>query len=81
MLESNFYAWRVTGDVKYQERALAAANSMNKFLKVNNAFAGLNDVTNPSAGFIDDTESFFFAEVMKYLCVAFFLNSLSSLSC
>ena len=69
VLESNFYAWRVTGDEKYQQRALAAAQSMNKFLQVNNAFAGINNVSETNSGFIDDTESFFFAEVMKYLCV------------
>ena len=39
VLESNFYAGRVTGDEKYQQRALSAAQSMNKFLQVNNAFA------------------------------------------
>ncbi|EJC99387.1 seven-hairpin glycosidase [Fomitiporia mediterranea MF3/22] len=71
VLESNFYAWRVTGDVKYFERARAAADSMNKFLKVNNAFAGIEDVTVTNSAFIDDTESFFFAEVMKYLFLTF----------
>lgn len=42
---------------------------MNKFLKVNNAFAGIEDVTVTNSPFIDDTESFFFAEVLKYLYV------------
>lgn len=70
VLESNFYAWRVTGDEKYQQRALAAAQSMNKFLLVNKAFAGINNVSEANSGFIDDTESFFFAEVMKYLYVS-----------
>lgn len=69
VLESNFYAFRVTGDVKYLERARAAANSLNKFTQVNKAFAGINNVTEFNSGFIDDTESFFFAEVMKYLYV------------
>ncbi len=70
VLESNFYAWRVTGDVKYQQRAAAAAQSMNRFLKVNGGFSGINDVTSTSTASserIDDQESFFFAEVMKYL--------------
>ncbi|KAI5118171.1 hypothetical protein M0805_005793 [Coniferiporia weirii] len=71
VLESNFYAWRVTGDEKYVTRARDAANSMNEFLKVNNAFAGTNDVNNKTTSFIDDTESFFFAEVMKYLFLTF----------
>ncbi|THH06123.1 hypothetical protein EW145_g4301 [Phellinidium pouzarii] len=71
VLESNFYAFRVTGDVKYLTRARDAANSMNKFLQVNKAFAGINDVTVTNSTFIDDTESFFFAEVMKYLFLTF----------
>ena len=65
VLESNFYAWRATGDIKYYNRALAAAHSIDKFLKVNNAFAGINDVRLTNSGFIDDTESFFFAEVLQ----------------
>lgn len=67
VLESNFYAWRVTGDVKYQQRAASAINSINSFLGVNGAFAGINDVTVTNSTKIDDTESFFFAEVLKYL--------------
>lgn len=57
----------MTGDLKYFQRALDAAESLNKNTKVNNAFAGINNVTELNSGFIDDTESFFFAEVMKYL--------------
>ncbi|KAH8113846.1 seven-hairpin glycosidase [Phellopilus nigrolimitatus] len=71
VMESNFYAWRVTGDEKYQTRARAVADSLNTFLKVNNAFAGTNDVTNKTTSFVDDTESFFYAELMKYLFLTF----------
>lgn len=69
VLESNFYAFRVTGDTKYLDRAAAAVKSFNEFLATPNGFAALNDVTNPSLGLIDDTESFWFAEVLKYLWV------------
>ncbi|KAF8348776.1 glycoside hydrolase family 47 protein [Amanita rubescens] len=72
VLESNFYAWRATGDVKYYNRALAAVKSFNDYLIVGNGgAAGLNDVNNISAGRIDDTESFWFAEVLKYLYLTF----------
>ncbi|KAJ6468780.1 seven-hairpin glycosidase [Mycena sanguinolenta] len=71
VLESNFYAWRVTGDTKYLDRAAAAIASFNKFLPTTVAFACLNDVNNPSAGLIDDMESFWFAEVLKYLYLTF----------
>ncbi|KAJ3554259.1 hypothetical protein NP233_g12459 [Leucocoprinus birnbaumii] len=71
VLESNFYAFRVTGDSKYLDRAAAAVKSFNQFLATPNGFAGLNDVTNPNRGLIDDTESFWFAEVLKYLYLTF----------
>ncbi|KAJ7213897.1 glycoside hydrolase family 47 protein [Mycena pura] len=71
VLESNFYAWRVTGDTKYLDRAQAAVASFNKFLPTTVAFACLNDVNNPNGGFIDDMESFWFAEVLKYLYLTF----------
>ncbi|KAJ7829695.1 glycoside hydrolase family 47 protein [Mycena leptocephala] len=71
VLESNFYAWRVTGDTKYLDRAASAIASFNKFLPTTVAFAGLNNVNNPSAGLIDDMESFWFAEVLKYLYLTF----------
>lgn len=72
VLESNFYAFRATGDAKYLERAKSALDSFNRVLIVNNAYAGINDVNNKAGGgFIDDTESFFFAEVLKYLYLTF----------
>ncbi|KAF7324310.1 alpha-1,2-Mannosidase [Mycena venus] len=73
VLESNFYAWRITGDTKYLDRAAAAIASFNKFLPPPDgvAFACLNDVNDPAAGFIDLTESFWFAEVLKYLYLTF----------
>ncbi|KAF8194774.1 glycoside hydrolase family 47 protein [Mycena galopus ATCC 62051] len=71
VLESNFYAWRVTGDTKYLDRAASAIASFNKFLPTTVAFACLNDVDDITQGFIDDMESFWFAEVLKYLYLTF----------
>ncbi|KAE9383751.1 seven-hairpin glycosidase [Gymnopus androsaceus JB14] len=59
VLESNFYAWRATGDTKYLDRA-ASAVKVSKIL-------GLNDVNNIAAGLQDVTESFWFAETLKVL--------------
>jgi mannosyl-oligosaccharide alpha-1,2-mannosidase len=72
VLESNFYAWRVTGDEKYLGRAVAATESFRKYLKVpSGGYAGLIDVNDPSKGMFDDTESFWYAEVLKYLYLTF----------
>ena len=73
VLESNFYAWRVTGDSKYVVRAAQAMESFKKYLQVESkGYAGIYNVTdNGSSGearaMVDDTESFWFAEVLKYL--------------
>ncbi|RDB30027.1 putative mannosyl-oligosaccharide alpha-1,2-mannosidase 1B [Hypsizygus marmoreus] len=71
VLESNFYAFRATGDPKYLARAASAVDSFNTFLSTENGFAGLNNVNNASSTKIDDTESFWFAEVLKYLYLIF----------
>ncbi|KAJ7913539.1 glycoside hydrolase [Mycena leptocephala] len=73
VLESNFISWRLTGDTKYLDRAAAAIASFNKFLPPPDgvAFASLKDVNNPAGGFMDMTESFWFAEVLKYLYLTF----------
>ena len=67
VLESNFYAWRVTGDEKYLARAQAAIESFKKHLRVDGGgYAGLYDVMDSSRK-VDDTESFWYAELLKYL--------------
>lgn len=67
VLESNFYAWRATGDTKYLDRAASAIQSFNQYLTVNGAYAGIDDVNSKNSTRIDDMESFWFAEVLKYL--------------
>ena len=72
VLESNFYAWRSTGNVKYYERAAAAAESFATYLKTPTvAYAPIDDVDSTDSDFIDDMESFWFAEVLKYLYLTF----------
>lgn len=71
VLESNFYAWRVTGNPKYLDRARSAAHSFIKYLSTPTGFAGIYDVNNPATMKINETESFWFAEVLKYLYLTF----------
>lgn len=75
VLESNFYAWRVTGDTKYLGRAVSAIQSFQKYLKAPVAYAGIQDVNDVNSGKMDDMESFWFAEVLKYLCVSIILRN------
>lgn len=71
VMESNFYAWRSTGDIKYLNRASQVIQSINKYLSVNNAYAGIEDVDSATSKKIDDMESFWFAETLKYLYLTF----------
>jgi mannosyl-oligosaccharide alpha-1,2-mannosidase len=67
VLESNFYAWRVTGDIKYWNRAIQATGSFEKYLPSTVAYAGISDVNSVTSAQIDDVQSFWLAEVLKYL--------------
>ena len=69
ILESNFYAWRVTGDQEYQRRAASAMASFQKYLKVpTGGYVGIYDISKPDQiSYINITESFWYAEVLKYL--------------
>ncbi|KAF5371668.1 hypothetical protein D9758_003530 [Tetrapyrgos nigripes] len=74
VLESNFYAWRATGDRKYIDRAAQTLASFEKYLKFNGSYAmlvNMNDDSGATDNFIDSTESFWFAETLKYLYLTF----------
>ncbi|KAJ6479533.1 glycoside hydrolase [Mycena vitilis] len=73
VLESNFYAYRVTGDTKYLDRAASAIDAFNKYLLApDGAYAGITDVNNAANhGGWGIMESFWFAEVLKYLYLTF----------
>ena len=71
-LQSAFYAWRATGDIKYYKRAISFIDSINNYLRTpDGLFAPIEDVTSTSPDFIDDLESFWFAETLKYLYLFF----------
>lgn len=72
VLESNFYAWRATGNTEYLDRAASAISSFERFLKAPVGYApiwNVSDTVTSDSNFIDDAESFWYAEVMKYLWV------------
>jgi len=71
VLESNFYAWRATGDTKYLDNAARAIDSFNKYLPATVGFTGIDDVNSVNTTKTDDMESFWFAEVLKYLYLTF----------
>lgn len=70
ILETYFYMWRYTKDPKYREWAWDFAQSLEKFCRAEAGYQGLRNVYQPVIK--DDVQqSFFLAEVLKYLYLIF----------
>lgn len=75
-VESLFYLYRITGDVKYREWGLEIFQNFVKYTKVVDdngkvSYTSLNDVTRIPPKMRDNMESFWFAETLKYLYLLF----------
>lgn len=71
-MESIYYAYRVTGDTKYQDIAWETFQRMKKLTRVGAGYSSVRDVTKPAGGgFSDFQESFWLAETLKYLYLIF----------
>ncbi|KFH40428.1 mannosyl-oligosaccharide alpha-1,2-mannosidase 1B-like protein [Hapsidospora chrysogenum ATCC 11550] len=70
-IESLYYAYRATGDAKYQEMAWEAYENIEKAARTGAAYASMKDVTVEDGGFIDKMESFWLTETLKYLYLMF----------
>ncbi|KAJ4393314.1 Mannosyl-oligosaccharide alpha-1,2-mannosidase 1B [Gnomoniopsis smithogilvyi] len=67
VIESYYYAYRATGDTKYQEWAWEAYLAINSTCRVGSGYSSINDVNQVGGGgFQNFQESFWFAEVLKY---------------
>lgn len=72
VIESYYYAYRITGDTKYQEWAWEAFLAINETARTPNGFSSFRSVDTPGGGsFGNNQESFFFAEVLKYAYMIF----------
>lgn len=79
VLESVFYAYRITGEKKWQSAAWTAFNNLKKYCGGGLSFAAINDVSTVNTFHIDDSESFLFAELFKYMYLTFADPSVLSL--
>jgi mannosyl-oligosaccharide alpha-1,2-mannosidase len=67
VIESYYYAYRATGNTKYQDWAWDAFVAVNKTTRVGSGYSTIEDVmAKDGGGFADMMESFWFAEVLKY---------------
>ncbi|KAF2824742.1 glycoside hydrolase [Ophiobolus disseminans] len=67
VIESYYYAYRATGDKKYQDWAWDAFVAINATTRVGSGYSSIADVNVEGGGeHTDFQESFWFAEVLKY---------------
>ncbi|KAI2633441.1 glycoside hydrolase family 47 protein [Xylaria nigripes] len=67
VLESYYYAYRATGDTKYQDWSWDAFLNINRTCSAGVGFSAITNVNQANGGsFTDSQESFWFAEVLKY---------------
>ena len=67
VIESYYYAYRATGNTKYQDWAWDAIVAINATTRVGSGYSGIKNVNVAGGGgFEDFQESFWFAEVLKY---------------
>lgn len=67
VIESFYYAYRATGDSKYQDWAWDAFVAINSTCRTGSGFAELKNVNVAGGGgYGDFQDSFLFAEVLKY---------------
>jgi mannosyl-oligosaccharide alpha-1,2-mannosidase len=71
VLETWYYAYRATKDVKYRDWLWAAFEAINRYCRTETGFSSITNVDAPGGGSKGDVqESFVFAEVMKYVYLA-----------
>ena len=67
VIESIYYAYRATGDPKYQDWAWDAYLAINTTCAAGSGYSSIRDVNSAKGGsFTDFQESFWFAEVLQY---------------
>ncbi|CAM1506517.1 Fc.00g061580.m01.CDS01 [Cosmosporella sp. VM-42] len=71
-IESIYYAYRATGDSKYQDYAWNAFVAINATCRVENGYQGIyNVMRKDGSGHFTKMESFWLAETLKYLYLIF----------
>ncbi|KAK2861435.1 hypothetical protein FQN49_004201 [Arthroderma sp. PD_2] len=71
VIESIYYAYRITGDKKYQRWIWDAFVAITEVTKTDSGFSSISDVNAPNGGSKTDSQpSFMFAETLKYVFLA-----------
>ncbi|CAK1364894.1 unnamed protein product [Cercospora beticola] len=70
-IESVFVLYRITGDIRFQYQAWEMFQAITNATRTSIAFAALQDVTKEDKALIDNMESFWTAETLKYFFLIF----------
>lgn len=71
VIESFYYAYRITGQQQYRDWVWDAFVAINATCRTDSGFAGIKNVNTANGGSkMDNQESFIFAEVLKYAYLA-----------
>ncbi|KAF9314260.1 hypothetical protein BG003_004352 [Podila horticola] len=70
-VESLFFLYRTTGNIKYQEYAWSIVEAIEKNCKTQFGYSALANVMDASEGMTDHMPSHFLAETLKYLYLIF----------
>jgi mannosyl-oligosaccharide alpha-1,2-mannosidase len=71
-IESYFYAYRLTGNKTYQERAWTAFQHISAVTRAPHGYSAIRDATSPGGSSqSDNQESFWLSETLKYLYLIF----------
>jgi mannosyl-oligosaccharide alpha-1,2-mannosidase len=71
VIESYYYAYRITKNEKYRDWAWDAWQGINTTTRLDHGFNYLRNVNAPDEGMGDNQESYFFSETLKYLFLIF----------
>lgn len=70
-IESVFYMYRTTGDIKWQRKGLAMWMAIDKSTKATYGNSAINNVMSKESTIADEMESFWPAETLKYFYLLF----------
>jgi mannosyl-oligosaccharide alpha-1,2-mannosidase len=79
LVESLFYAWRVTHSVRARETAWTIFLAIRKYCKVWSGFTSVRDTSDTTVVYEDLQDSFFLSETLKYLYLIFAEDDVYSL--
>lgn len=78
-IESYFYLWRLTKDVKYRKWGWDFVAALESYCRTSNGFSGIKNVYDVNSDKDDVQQSYFLAETLKYLYLLYSDSSLLSL--